>query len=189
MLCQPMTRRSTSKISLSLRKVRNRSPEEAAEAKAAGYRALKIKTGRGGRWMIPEDGMRRDADVVLGVREAVGEDFHIYVDANFGYDDRLDLLEDFIRETIPANIYWLEEMITHDVAGYRAMREMQAKHGSKALLVCGETDRDPISETFQHLIEDGLIDGYQPDIVGAGYLRWIEIGARVARNTSTLDSA
>ena len=149
--------------------------EEAAEAKAAGYRALKIKTGRGGRWMMPEAGMRRDVDVVLGVREAVGEDFHIYVDANFGYDDRLDLLEDFIRGTIPANIYWLEEMITHDVAGYRAMREMQAKHDSKALLVCGETDRDPISETFRHLIEDGLIDGYQPDIVGAGYLRWIEI--------------
>ena len=135
--------------------------EEAAEAKAAGYRALKIKTGRGGRWMMPEAGMRRDVDVVLGVREAVGEDFQIYVDANFGYDDRLDLLENFIRETVPANIYWLEEMITHDVAGYRAMREMQAKHGSKALLVCGETDRDPISETFCHLIEDGLIDGYQ----------------------------
>ena len=149
--------------------------EEAAEAKSAGYRALKIKTGRGGRWMMPEAGMRRDVDVVLGVREAVGEDFQIYVDANFGYDDRLDLLEDFIRETISANIYWLEEMITHDVAGYRAMREMQAKHGSQALLVCGETDRDPISETFRHLIEDGLIDGYQPDTVGAGFLRWMEI--------------
>ena len=74
--------------------------EEAAEAKDAGYRALKIKTGRGGRWMMPEAGMRRDVDVVLGVREAVGADFNIYVDANFGYDDRLDLLEDFIRETI-----------------------------------------------------------------------------------------
>ena len=149
--------------------------EEAAEAKAAGYRALKIKTGRGGRWMMPEAGMRRDVDVVHRVREAVGPDFQICVDANFGYDDQLNLLEDFIRETVPANIYWLEEMITHDVAGYRAMRKMQARHGSKALLVCGETDRDPISETFGHLIEDGLIDGYQPDIVSAGFLRWMEI--------------
>lgn len=149
--------------------------EEAAEAKAAGYHALKIKTGRGGRWMMPEAGMKRDVEVVLGVREAVGQNFNIYVDANFGYDNHLDLLEDFIRETIPANIFWLEEMVTHNVAGYRAIREMQAKHGSKALLVCGEVDRDPISETFRHLIEDGLIDGYQPDIVGAGYLRWMEI--------------
>ena len=154
--------------------------EEAAEAKSAGYRALKIKTGRGGRWMLPEAGMRRDVDVVLGVREAVGPDFQIYVDANFGYDGHLDLLDDFIRATIPADIFWLEEMITHDVAGYRAMRDMQAKHGSKALLVCGEVDRDPISTTFQDLIDERLIDGYQPDIVSAGYLRWIEINSALA---------
>ncbi len=149
--------------------------EEAAEAREAGYRALKIKTGRGGRWMLPEAGMRRDVEVVLGVREAVGPDFHIYVDANFGYDGHMDLLEDFIRETEPANIFWLEEMITHDVDGYRAMREMQAKHGSKALLVCGEVDPNPISDTFQDLIDEGLIDGYQPDIVSAGLLKWMQI--------------
>jgi L-alanine-DL-glutamate epimerase-like enolase superfamily enzyme len=149
--------------------------EEAAEAKSAGYRALKIKLGRGGRWMMPEAGNKRDIEVVLGVREAVGPDTEIYVDANFGYDGHLDLLDNFIKETVPADIFWLEEMITHDVSGYRAMREMQARHGSKALLVCGEVDRNPISETFQHLIEDGLIDGYQPDTVGAGLLRWMEI--------------
>lgn len=149
--------------------------EEAAEAKDAGYRALKIKTGRGGRWMLPEAGMRRDIDVVLGVREAVGPDFQVYVDANFGYDDHLDLLEQFIKETLPADIFWLEEMITHDVDGYRAMREMQAKLGSKSLLVCGEVDRNPISNTFQDLVEEGLIDGYQPDIVSAGFLKWMEI--------------
>ncbi len=149
--------------------------EEAAEAQEAGYRALKIKTGRGGRWMLPEDGMRRDIEVVLGVRAAVGPDFQIYVDANFGYDGHHDLLEQFIKETVPADIFWLEEMITHNVDGYRAVREMQAKHGSKALLVCGEVDRNPISDTFQDLIDEGLIDGYQPDIVSAGLLGWMEI--------------
>ncbi len=149
--------------------------EEAAEAKAAGYRALKIKTGRGGRWMLPEAGMKRDVEVVLGVREAVGPDFQIYVDANFGYDGHHDLLEDFIRETVSADIFWLEEMITHDVAGYRAMREMLARYGSNSLLVCGEVDRNPISNTFQDLVDLGLIDGYQPDIVSAGFLKWMEI--------------
>lgn len=153
--------------------------EEALEAKEAGYRALKIKTGRGGRWMLPEAGMRRDAEVVLGVREAVGPEFQIYVDANFGYDGHLDLLEEFIRETLPADIFWLEEMITHDVDGYRAMREMQAKHGSQSLLVCGEVDRSPISKTFQDLIDEGLIDGYQPDIVSAGLLQWMDINRKL----------
>ena len=149
--------------------------DEAALAVADGWKELKIKTGRGGRWMMPEAGMRRDIDVVLAVRDAVGPDIKIYVDANFGYDDHLDLLDRFIREVTPADIFWLEEMITHDVDGYRAMREMQAKHGSKALLTCGEVDRNPISDVFQDLIDDGLIDGYQPDVVGHGFLGWMEI--------------
>ena len=149
--------------------------EEAAEACGAGYRQLKIKTGRGGRWMLPQDGMRRDAEVVLAVREAVGPDVTIMVDANFGYDGRLDLLEDFVRETLPADVFWLEEMITADIDGYRALRRIQEKTGSEALLVCGEVDRDPISQVFRDLMTDGLIDGYQPDIVAHGFARWKEI--------------
>ncbi len=154
--------------------------DEAAVAVADGWKELKIKTGRGGRWMMPEAGMRRDIDVVLGVREAVGPDVKIYVDANFGYDNHLDLLDQFIGEVTPANIFWFEEMITHDVDGYRAMREMQAKYGSKALLTCGEVDRNPISEVFQDMIDDGLIDGYQPDVVSHGFLGWMEIELQLA---------
>ena len=149
--------------------------DEAAGAVADGWKELKIKTGRGGRWMMPEAGMRRDVEVVLAVRDAVGPDVMIYVDGNFGYDDHLDLLDRFIKEVTSADIFWLEEMITHNVDGYKAIREMQAKHGSKALLTCGEVDRNPISVVFQDLIDDGLIDGYQPDVVGHGFLGWMEI--------------
>ena len=149
--------------------------DEAAQAYADGWRAVKIKTGRGGRWMLPEVGMQRDIDVVLSVRESTAPDMKIYVDANFGYDNHLDLLDQFIEEVTPADIFWFEEMITHNVDGYKAMREMLAKHGSDALLTCGEVDQDPISEVFQDLIDDGLIDGYQPDIVGHGYLGWMEL--------------
>lgn len=149
--------------------------EEATEAYGAGYRQLKIKTGRGGRWMLPEDGMRRDVEVVLAVREAVGPDVKIMVDANFGYDGHLDLLEDFIRETLKADIFWLEEMVTASVDDYRSIRNIQAKLGSEALVVCGEVDRDPISQVFWALAADGLIDGYQPDIVAQGFARWQEI--------------
>ena len=122
--------------------------------------------------MLPKDGMERDVEVVLAVREVVGPNCRIFVDANFGYDNRLDLLEDFVRETLPAKIYWLEEMITHDVENYRAFRDIQSRVGSEALLVCGEVDRIPISPVFQSLIDEGLIDGYQPDIVSAGFSGW-----------------
>jgi L-alanine-DL-glutamate epimerase-like enolase superfamily enzyme len=149
--------------------------DEAAQAVADGWRAIKIKLGRGGRWMLPEDGMRRDIEVVFGARQAVGPEVKIYVDANFGYDGHLDLLDQLIKEVTPADIFWFEEMITHNVDGYKAMRESLAKYGSKALLTCGEVDRDPISEVFQDLIDGGLIDGYQPDIVGHGYLGWMDL--------------
>lgn len=149
--------------------------DEAAKAVADGWQALKLKMGRGGRWMLPEAGMRRDIEVVQSVRESVGPDVKIYVDANFGYDGHLDLLDQYIKEVTPLDIFWLEEMITHDVDGYKAMRESLAKHGSSALLTCGEVDRNPISEVFQDLIDDRLIDGYQPDIVGHGFLGWMDL--------------
>ena len=149
--------------------------EEARDAFDAGWRQFKIKTGRCGRWMAPEAGARRDAEVVLAVREAVGPDSTIYTDANFGYDGRLDLLEQFIRETLPANLFWLEEMVHPDVGDYRAIRDIQEKVGSEALLVCGEVDRDPIDYVYRDLAEDGLMDGYQPDIVSHGFSRWKEI--------------
>ncbi len=157
--------------------------DEAGKAVEDGWRAVKIKTGRGGRWMMPEAGMQRDIDVVLSVRDAVGPDVKIYVDANFGYDNHLDLLDQFIKEVTPADIFWFEEMITQDLDGYKAMREMLAKHGSNALLTCGEVDRTPISEIFQDLIDDELIDGYQPDIVSHGYLGWMDI-ERKLKNTN-----
>ena len=157
-----------------------RCADEAREALAAGYAQMKIKVGRGGRWMLPEVGMRRDIDVVLAIRDAVGPDFTLMVDANFGYDERLDLLEDFVRETAPANIFWFEEMVTASVRDYERLREMQTRYAPDALLVCGEVDRNPISPVFQDLIDLGLIDGYQPDIVRHGLAGWMELENRLA---------
>ncbi|MDP6453418.1 MAG: enolase C-terminal domain-like protein [SAR202 cluster bacterium] len=145
---------------------------EAGESREYGYTAFKLKMGRPGRWFAPQAGLERDVEVVMAVREAVGPDARIMVDANFGYDGRLDLLEDFIRETLPANLFWMEEMVTADVSDYRVMRRMRDRLGSNAMLVCGEVDTDPPSPVFVDLVEAGLIDGYQPDCVLAGYSRW-----------------
>ena len=150
--------------------------KESAAAFKAGWRQMKIKTGRGGRWMMPDAGMRRDVEVVQAVREAVGPGVKLMVDANFGYDGRLDLLEDFIRETLPSDVYWLEEMVRADVEAYRSIRRIQERLGSKALLVCGEVDTDyPMGRVYRKLAREGLIDGYQPDIVSQGFVRWKEI--------------
>jgi len=147
--------------------------ELAGEAADAGWKQMKTKLGRGGRWMAPEAGMRRDVEVVQAVRERVGPEATILVDANFGYNGRLDLLEDFIRETLSADILWLEEMVRADMEAYRGIRKIQEKLGSESLLVCGEVDGTyPMGDIYLDLAREGLIDGYQPDIVSHGYLRW-----------------
>jgi len=149
--------------------------EEAVGGVNSGWGELKIKVGRGGHWMVPEAGQVRDAEIVNSIREAVGPDIKLMVDANFGYEYRLDLLEKFIAETRDANIFWLEEMVLPDIDSYRAIRGMVEKAKTDSLLVCGEVDREPISKIYLDLAAEGLMDAYQPDIVSIGFSSWKEI--------------
>ena len=149
--------------------------EEAVDGVKAGWGELKIKVGRGGHWMAPVAGQVRDAEIVNSIREAVGPDIKLMVDANFGYEKKLDLLEKFIMETKDAKVYWLEEMVLPDIESYRAMRGMVEKAKTNSLLVCGEVDREPISKIYLDLAAEGLMDAYQPDIVSIGFSTWNEI--------------
>ena len=70
---------------------------------------MKIKVGRGGRWMLPADGMRRDAEVVLAVREAVGPEVDLMVDINLGWDvNRAIRVGRMMQEY---DLYWLEDPV------------------------------------------------------------------------------
>ena len=154
--------------------------DKANEAYSLGWRQMKIKVGRGGKWMSPKSGAQRDADVVNSLREALGPETILYVDANFGYRGRLDLLEFFITETLPANLGWLEEMIPPSLEGYTELRRIQERLNSNSMLVCGEVDRDPIDQVYIDMAKEGVFDGYQPDIVSQGFSRWKQIEGQLA---------
>lgn len=150
---------------------------------ADGFRQFKIKVGRGGRAMTPNAGLQRDIDVVLGIRDALGPTVELMVDANFGYDGQPEHLAEFIRATSPARLTWLEEMVTASVDAYRTLRDLQATHCPETLLVAGEVDSDPPSGAFVDLIDQRLIDGYQPDIVRIGHLRWKQLESQLAEKS------
>ncbi|NQW18249.1 MAG: hypothetical protein HQ478_12270 [Chloroflexi bacterium] len=141
---------------------------EAKQAVEKGWTALKLKLGRPGRWFEPTAGLRRDIDVVIATRDAIGPDIKILVDANNGYDGRLDLLETFIREVGPAKTYWMEEMITEELPGYRKMKEWRDRYSPGTMIVDGESHqgRQPI---YWRLMEEGLLDGIQPDMLHMGF--------------------
>ncbi len=141
---------------------------EASEAVAKGWTAVKLKIGRPGRWFEPKAGTQRDIDVTNAVREAVGPDVKILVDANNAYDGKLDLLETYIRETAHTKTYWMEEMITEEIDGYRKLRDWRDKYTPETMLVDGEGDQGR-NTIYWEMMEQKLLDAIQPDMLHLGF--------------------
>ncbi len=99
--------------------VRIKPPEAAAaDARALvadGFEAIKLKIGRGpGR-------LHEDLDAVAAVRDAIGPDVRLMVDANGGYD--LATAVRVARELTRLGCAWFEEPLpTDDLPGYAALR-------------------------------------------------------------------
>jgi L-alanine-DL-glutamate epimerase-like enolase superfamily enzyme len=125
-----------------------------------GFQALKLKLGRP---------LREDVDRVRAVREAVGDDCELMVDANMAWDvaeagRRLRALERF-------GLAWLEEPLPpHDVAGYAALQR-----GTSIPLAAGETLFTP--HEFAPYFASGAIRIPQPDVVRLGVTGWRRVAA------------
>lgn len=125
--------------------------DEALPHIEAGYRAIKLRVG---------DSPARDLQRVKAVRQAVGDEVSILVDANTGYD-----LND-ARQAMPGfdalGVAWLEEPFApHDHRSYRLARGF-----GRVPLAAGENHFTRYE--FSRVIEDGDITILQPDLSKAG---------------------
>jgi L-rhamnonate dehydratase len=144
---------------------------EAMEGYDRGHRSFKIKVGRGAMHMPLEAGTRRDIRVVRAVREAVGPEARIMVDANNGYN--VNLVKRVLGETADAKVYWIEEAFHEDARLYGHLREWMSREGIETLIADGEGSASP------HLLEwatQGVIDVVQYDVLRPGFSRWLELG-------------
>ncbi len=147
---------------------------EALEGVARGHTAFKIKVGRGAMHMPLEKGTRRDILVIRAVREAVGPDATILIDANNGYN--LNLTKRVLAETADADVYWVEEAFHEDARLYGHLREWLNTERLNTRIADGEGGASP------HLLEwakDGLVDIVQYDIFSPGFSRWLELGPQL----------
>jgi L-alanine-DL-glutamate epimerase-like enolase superfamily enzyme len=141
-------------------------PDERARRVVAlrdrGVRAVKLRFHRAD-W-------RDDVEVVRRVRDAVGPNFELMVDANQGWrmagdrEPRWDVATaaQCARALEPLGVYWLEEPLrTDDVAGYRSLRGLTSLR-----LAAGEMARD--AAEARDLVLEGGIDVVQTDVVLAG---------------------
>jgi len=152
--------------------------EEAGEAAKKGYRGIKLKMGRGSKWMERRAGTQRDIDVTNAVRRAVGKNMRILVDANNGYKDFHEELWRYISETAASNVGWFEEMFPENVAHYNALRDRMEKSGIRTQIAEGENDTE-ISAFLPYLKPRRLYDVVQMDIRRGGFLDNLEL-ARIA---------
>ena len=144
---------------------------EALEGKARGHRAFKIKVGRGAVHMPLDKGTQRDIDVVHAVRETVGPDAAVLLDANNGYN--LNLTKQVLGETAGANVYWMEEAFHEDARLYGLLKDWLSAEGLATRIADGEGGASPNLVSWA---KDGLIDIVQYDIFRPGFSRWLELG-------------
>jgi D-galactarolactone cycloisomerase len=121
--------------------------EEAVGWKRAGYRAMKMKVGYG---------LATDVRNVAAVREAIGPEIGLAVDANCAYDAGTAVA--LGRELEPFNLLWWEEPVLADnLAGYRRLRD-----ALRMPLAGGETfDADRLMQDY---VDSRLVDILQPEV-------------------------
>jgi L-alanine-DL-glutamate epimerase-like enolase superfamily enzyme len=155
--------------------------DEVENALNNGFRACKMKIGRGCYLMEHDEGLQRDIEVVKLARQIAGDDFNILVDANNGYT--YDETVEFLNETSGVGIFWIEEMFEEEVEKYRALKGVIQNSGLKTLIVDGETrTRQPI-EFFEPFFAAGVLDAIQHDMKGLGITGW----RRLANMTQQYD--
>lgn len=132
-----------------------------------GYRAFKLKIGRGYKWMETEEGLQRDIEVTQKVRKDF-PDCHILVDANDGYT--CDGFLRYLDAVADCELFWIEEPFRENREDLMRLREFLAKHSPNTLIVDGESGYD--IELLLELAHEGLLDVLIMDIAGLGFTNW-----------------
>ncbi|MDJ1006595.1 MAG: mandelate racemase/muconate lactonizing enzyme family protein [Paracoccaceae bacterium] len=125
---------------------------DAAAMKAKGFAGAKIKIGKPS---IAEDRARLEA-----VRAAVGEDFHVMVDANQAFDlaealRRADMLDDY-------GVHWFEEPLPADNIG----AHVELAHHSRVPIAVGESIY--AVSPFKDYLQQGAASIIQSDVARIG---------------------
>lgn len=130
-----------------------------------GFVAVKVKVGS------KEKG--RDLARLALVREAVGADVRVMMDANQGM--RVDAALALARDAASLGIGWFEEPIDHtDFDGYAAVRE-----GAGMPIAMGEREYDFVA--LRELARRKAIDLWQPDLLRLGSVEAWRASAALAQ--------
>lgn len=134
--------------------------EEMTPAVERGFKGVKIRVGR---LSVLEETKR-----VAALREALGPEMKIMVDANCAWD-RITAMQ-MVRHLEPYNIFWMEEPISpDDYEGYAQLRT-----ATTIPIAAGENEYTRYG--FKELIARGCVDIIQPDVTRmGGVTEWLRV--------------
>lgn len=141
---------------------------------ALGYRAFKLKIGRGYQWAEAKAGLERDIAVTRTVREHY-PDCPILVDANDGYTDESIL--DYLDGVVDYNIFWVEEPFPETRVGLERLRHYLKTRSPHTLIADGEAR--PNIPLLLELADEGLLDVLLMDIMQIGLTAWRQVMPRL----------
>jgi D-galactarolactone cycloisomerase len=125
--------------------------EEAMGYKAAGFAGMKLKVGYG---------IDADMKLVKALREAIGDDLYLMVDANHAYNAPEAIR--LARRMEPYDIFWFEEPVPpEDLDGY-----VEVRRHSTILIAGGECEYTRYG--FREVINRRAVDILQPDLCAMG---------------------
>lgn len=140
--------------------------ENCAADYAAGFRAFKLKIGRGYRWQEPRAGLRRDIEVTRAVRTAYPTE-RILVDANDGYTG--PGFVEYFEQVQDCDLFWIEEPFAETREDLQLLRPLTGP----TLIADGEAHPDvPV---LLELSKEGLLDVLLMDVVSYGFTAWRQI--------------
>lgn len=157
----------------------------------AGYRAFKLKIGRGFKWMPKEEGIKRDIEVTRSVREKF-PDCLILVDANDGYT--CEDMKRYLSAVADCDLFWIEEPFPEKREDLLRLKEHMAKIGCKALVADGEARTERSEKWWRYggysqrhidtlfaLAEEKLVDVFVLDLGIVGFTNWRRIMPELER--------
>ena len=140
--------------------------KEANQIKEKNFKAMKMKVGLG---------PKEDLKLVSAVREVIGNDFKLMVDANHAYNKN-DAL--YVGKGLDEmEIYWFEEPVApEDYDGYKELKEKL-----KTNIAGGEAEFTKYG--WNQLIKNNCIDIAQPEVCGLGGItEYLKVSALAQSN-------
>ena len=136
-----------------------------------GYRQLKLKIGRGWKWMPEKEGIQRDIDVTRTIAEMF-PDCDILVDGNDGFT--AETLIRYLEGIADIKLFWIEEPFRETVKDYTQLKSwLNSNYKFKVLLADGEAAPD--LTLAMELAKNKLLDVYIEDILGLGFTKWCKL--------------